>query len=82
MRRMSGTYGWLEDGVIVWHAPTLTMNPTLPASVIEEARRLDPVSAATKFDAEWRDDVEGGYLAPLIVEGAVARGVTERPPAW
>ena len=75
-------YGRFEDGVIVWHAPTLTMNPTLPASVIEEARRLDPVSAATEFDAEWRDDVEGGYLAPLIVEGAVARGVTERPPAW
>ena len=68
--------------MIVWHAPTLTMNPTLPASVIEEARRLDPVSAATEFDAEWRDDVEGGYLTPLVVEGAVARGVTERPPAW
>ena len=72
MRRMSGTTAGSRMAWIVWHAPTLTMNPTLPASVIEEARRLDPVSAATEFDAEWRDDVEGGYLAPQVVEGAVA----------
>jgi hypothetical protein len=43
--------------VLVWRAPTVVMNPTVPKSVIEEAYEADPASAAAEYERRplrWR----------------------------
>ena len=51
-------YGRDDAPVLVWRAPTMTMNPAVPQSVIDEAYEADPASAAAEFGAEFRTDVE------------------------
>jgi len=68
-----------DPSVLVWRAPTLTMNPPLPQRVIDEAYEADPASAAAEYGAEFRTDVES-YISREGVEACVALGVRERPP--
>ena len=48
-----------EGPVLVWQAPTRTMNPTVPQDVIDRAYETDPARAAAEYGAEFRSDVEG-----------------------
>ena len=57
------------------------MNPALPVKVIERAERLDPVSAATEYGAEFRDDADS-YISADIVDQAIMTGVTRVPPMF
>jgi hypothetical protein len=66
--------------VLVWRAPTVVMNPSVPSRVIEEAYEADPASAAAEYGAEFRTDVET-FVSREAVEACVAFGVRERPPA-
>jgi hypothetical protein len=70
-----------KDGspVLVWHAPTRVMNPTLPQHVIDAATEADPVSAAAEYGAEFRSDIES-FVSRDAVEACVAFGVRERAP--
>jgi Terminase large subunit, T4likevirus-type, N-terminal len=72
-------YGKDDAPVLVWRAPTMTMNPSVPQSVIDEAYEADPASAAAEFGAEFRTDVET-YITREAVGACVALGVRERPP--
>ena len=74
-------FGCFEDGVVVWRAPTLVMNPLMSRTFLEAQRRLDPLSAATEYNVEWRDTFAGAYLPPAALQGAIDVGVLERPPA-
>jgi hypothetical protein len=65
--------------VLVWRAPTRTMNPTVPQSIIDAATERDPASAAAEYLAEFRSDIEG-FVSRDVVEAAVDVGVHERPP--
>jgi hypothetical protein len=65
--------------VLVWHAATRTMNPTVPLSVIDEAMERDPASAAAEYRAEFRRDVES-FVAREVLEAAVVPGRFEQPP--
>jgi hypothetical protein len=66
-------YGKDGDRVLVWKAPTRTMNPTVPQAVIDDAIERDPVSAAAEFGAEFRTDVES-YISRDVVEAAIVGG--------
>lgn len=68
------------DPVLVVQAPTLRMNPNVPASVIEEARLADPQSAAAEYDAQFRSDVETFVSRDVIDRCTPDKGVTERAP--
>jgi hypothetical protein len=72
-------YGKDDTPVLVWRAPTLTMKPSVPSRVIEEAYEADPSSAAAEYGAEFRTDVET-FVSREAVEACVAFGVRERPP--
>ena len=72
-------YGKDDAQVLVWRAPTLTMNPSVPRGVIEEAFEADPSSAAAEYGAEFRTDIES-YISIEAVLACVASGVRERPP--
>jgi hypothetical protein len=71
-------YGNDGDRVLVWKAPTRTMNPTVPQAVIDEAIERDPASAASEYGASFRTDVES-YISRDAVEAAVIQGRYELP---
>ena len=72
-------FGKDGDPVLVWHAPTRDMNPTVPQRVIDEATERDPASAAAEYGAKFRSDVES-FVNREAVEACVSVGVRERPP--
>src|SRR6516225_9078816 len=51
-------YGKADSSVLVWRAPTRTMNPTVLQSVVDAAMEADPASASAEYMAEFRTDVE------------------------
>ncbi|OGP59382.1 MAG: hypothetical protein A2V67_12605 [Deltaproteobacteria bacterium RBG_13_61_14] len=68
----------VEDGPLVWRAPTATMNPTLAASTIERALRVDPEAARAEWLAEWREDL-AGFVSSEVVEAVTYPGRFELP---
>jgi hypothetical protein len=65
------------DPILVWHAPTRTMNPTVPQSIIDAAFERDPASAAAEWMATFRADVET-FIAREVVERKQARNTATR----
>jgi hypothetical protein len=72
-------YGKDDAPVLVWRAPTRTMNPTFPQQTIDAAVERDPASAASKYLAEFRTDVQA-FVSREAVEQCVSPGVFERAP--
>jgi hypothetical protein len=72
-------YGSDDPNVLVWKAPTRTMNATVPQRVIDEARERDPAAAASEYEAEFRTDI-GAFVDRDALEACVATGVTVRAP--
>lgn len=71
-------FGKPDARTLVIKAPTRTMNPTFDQEVIDEAYGDDPVSAATEFDAEWRDD-SAGFVSEEKLDAVTDAGVELRP---
>ena len=72
-------FGKDDDPILVWHADTRTMNPTVPQRVIDEATERDPAWAAAEYGAQFRSDVQS-LVSREAVEACVSLGVRERPP--
>jgi hypothetical protein len=68
-------YGCDSSDILVIRAPSTVLNPTLDRRIIDEALERDPVTAR----AEWRDDIST-FLSRDLIESAIDRGVTVRPP--
>ena len=73
-------YGHPERSVVVWQADTLTMNPTIPAAVIERAYAEDEAVAAAEYGAQFRRDLES-FLSRDALDAAVAPHRRELPPS-
>jgi hypothetical protein len=73
-------YGRDDAPVLVWKASTLTMNPSVPQSVIDEAYERDPAAAAAEHGAEFRTDVVS-FVDSAKVADCVVAGRAELPPA-
>ncbi len=72
-------FGQEEAPVLIWRAPTLIMNPTVPQYVVDDAYERDASVAAAEYGAEFRTDVER-LLTREAVSACVDPGVFERPP--
>jgi hypothetical protein len=72
-------YGKVDAPALVWKAPTLTMNPTVPRRVIDEAYERDPANAAAEYGAEFRTDVQS-LVTREAVAACIKLGVYERKP--
>src|SRR5262245_52814613 len=72
-------YGKDGDPVLVWRAPTRTMNPSVSQQVIDAATERDPTSAAAEWLAEFRTDIES-FVSREAVEACIAFDVRERAP--
>lgn len=68
-----------DSPVLFWKAATVTMNPTVPQRVIDEAYERDPAWAAAEYGAEFRTDVEA-LVAREAVDAVVAPDRLELPP--
>jgi hypothetical protein len=72
-------FGRDGDGVLVWQAPTRTMNPTVAQRVIDEAMEADSSNALAEYGAIFRQDLEN-FIAREAVLACMEPGIRERPP--
>lgn len=68
-----------EGEILVAQAPSRTMNPTLPARVVDRAMERDEASAKAEYLAEFRKDVEA-FITREVVESCTIPGRIELPP--
>jgi hypothetical protein len=64
--------------ILVWRAPTRTMNPSVPQRVIDTAMERDPAAAASEYGAEFRTDIQN-FVDRAVVESCVDPNELERP---
>jgi len=76
-RRHYGAGG--DPLILVAHAPSRTLNPSLPQRVVDRALEKDRTRATAEYLAEFRTDVEG-FVALEVVESCVG-GYREMLPA-
>ena len=69
-------YGQDDSRVLVWKAPTLTMNPSLDRAIVDEAYADDLQSAAAEYGAEFRSEL-AEFLPRSAIEACTAFGVRE-----
>jgi hypothetical protein len=72
-------FGRDDSDVMVWSAPTLTMNPTIKQRVIDRDELEDPEMAACEWGAQFRSDLES-YLSLEALEAVMVQGRLELPP--
>jgi hypothetical protein len=72
-------YGRDDDDVLVVRGTTLQFNPTFNAKTIERQLASDPQLYSAEYLSEWRDDLSS-FISRDLLEAAVDRGVTVRPP--
>ena len=68
-----------DSPVLVWQAPTRTMNQRIPQRIIDEAMDADPASATAEYLAQFRSDVES-FVLREAVEACITPNVLERFP--
>jgi len=73
-------HGQDDSPALTWHAPTRTMNRTVPQSVVDRALEEDPAKAGAEYLAEFRTDVET-YIPREVVDAAIEPGRYELPPS-
>lgn len=76
-------FGKDDSFVLVWNADTASMNPGVPAHVIERAFEEDPIAAAAEYGREgrvqFRRDVEA-FLDPEAIREVTVEGRRELKP--
>lgn len=72
-------YGKNDSTVLVWQAPSRTMNPTLAQSIVDEALAEDYQAARSEYLGEFRDDI-AEFVPRSLVEALVVEGRRENLP--
>ena len=68
-----------DSPVLVWRAPTLVMNATVPADIVANAYEDDAANAAAEYGGEFRVDVET-FVSKEVIDAATMVGRIELPP--
>ncbi len=68
-----------ESKVLIWHAGTRLMNPTLDEETIQDLLERDPIVYSAELNADWREDVSS-YIDEAILRACMTRQ-TEVPDA-
>ncbi len=72
-------FGRDDARVLVWQADTLTMNPALDRSIVDEAYEDDPEAASAEYGAQFRSDLSD-FVPRAVVNACTAPGRFEIPP--
>ena len=78
-RKFRQLHGNDDTDDICWAAPSATMNPRLPAQVIDAALADDPAKAGAEFLGRWREDLSD-FIPLDVIEACTDFGIRERPP--
>jgi hypothetical protein len=73
------SYGQDHDRTLVVQAPSRSLNPTLPQSVVDRAIEKDPAAASAEYLAQFRDDITG-FLDPTWIDAAQRETATDVAP--
>jgi hypothetical protein len=68
-----------DPAILVAQAPSRTMNPSLPQSVVDRAYERDHASAAAEYGAQFRRDIEA-FVSVEAVRACVSTNALEREP--
>jgi hypothetical protein len=68
-----------DEDVLVWHAPTSVMNPTVRERFLEKEKARDPENYRREYLAEFTDAVTA-FLSAEAIERCVVKGRAELPP--
>jgi hypothetical protein len=71
-------HGQDDSPVMVWRAPTLTMNPTFRKEVVTAAMAADHQSAAAEYGSEFLTDLRA-FLEEQFIQDSLDHGCHERP---
>ncbi|KAF0283009.1 hypothetical protein BA898_05765 [Spiribacter roseus] len=77
--RYRRNWGRDDAQALVIQAPSTTMNPRLPHSLVDDALAEDEPAARSEYLAQFRDDL-ASFVDRTLVESLVPPDVTERPP--
>jgi hypothetical protein len=78
-RQWKELHGNDEAEDVCWLSPSATMNPALPAKVVERALKKDRLRAQAEYLSIWRDDVSD-FIPMDVLESATDFGIHERAP--
>jgi hypothetical protein len=78
--RWKSFYGKDDDDVLVVRGGTMTFNPLFNKKIIERQIAEDPQLYNAEYNSQWRDDLSS-YISRELLDAAVDRGVTVRPPS-
>jgi len=78
-KRFQEDWGKDSNDVLIWKAPSLTMNPTLSAEKIAKAVAADPDRAQSEYFAEWRIGLSAA-IDPQLIDQAVRSEPMVIPP--
>lgn len=68
-----------SQDILVWQAPSRTMNSTLKQSVIDKAKREDYAAAMSEYYAQWRDDIAAFCPLELVEQCVITHRVENMP---
>ncbi|MGP9831142.1 hypothetical protein [Marinobacter sp. NSM] len=72
-------YHGKEGPILVAQAKTLTMNPTLPERIVDQAYERDAVAAAAEYGAQFRNDISA-FIPRELVDNNARRHPQIIPP--
>jgi hypothetical protein len=78
-RKFKQLHGNDDSEDICWFAPSATMNPQLPAHVIDRALAEDAAKARAEYLSIWREDLTD-FIPLDVIESCTEWGVHERAP--
>ena len=67
-----------DSKVLIWKAPTISMNSSLDTTIITDAYENDPEAARAEYGAEFRDDL-ADYITREAVDAVTCWGRSELP---
>jgi hypothetical protein len=73
------SFGKADPRVLVWKAPTVAMNPTVPQAEIDAEMAKDPANAMAEYMVEFRGDIQS-FIGIEEIRACIEPGVRERPP--
>ena len=68
-----------DPEVLVWHAPTRLMNPTVPESFLKREQARDPENYRREYEAEFTEAISS-FLPADAIDLCVVEGRSELPP--
>jgi hypothetical protein len=68
-----------DPHILVWHAPTALMNPSVPKSYLEREKRRDPENFEREYEATFTEALSS-FLPAELIQACVVHGRTSTTP--